>query len=120
MKSTAATESLAVGESIEEGKNLRNSKCDVLRKPLQLPVLSYSKQLYNSLSTQRNSIDRSTHADVKITRFEFETAPISNVVLITGTMKKSDPATKRNSALCYPLLLLLHSGYVQFDFTEAG
>lgn len=51
-KYAAAAEILAVVEVIDEGNNLRNSMCDVIRKHVDLTILSDPKDLYKSLSTQ--------------------------------------------------------------------
>lgn len=53
-KSTAASEILAVGDAIDEDKNLPDTINLLLDKSLDLTVVTDSKDLYTSLSTQQN------------------------------------------------------------------
>lgn len=78
--STAAAEILAVGNAIHEGKNMRDSMCSILGKPLKLTVASDSKDIYNSPLTQRNAVDRTSCADVNIVRYEYEPCAVGNIV----------------------------------------
>ena len=64
VRSTAAAEILAVGEAIDEGKVVKATLSELLGISLKLMVLTDSKDLYNSLSTQQNATDRSVRADV--------------------------------------------------------
>lgn len=72
VKSTAAAETLAASEAIDEGKVLKKAFSVLFGFTVPLIIVIDSKDLYTSLSTQRNSIDRSIRADVNIIRFDFE------------------------------------------------
>lgn len=72
-KSTGDAEVLAAGEAIDEGKVLRATFELLLDISIGLIVVVDSKDLYTSLSTQRNCVDRSIRADVNCIGLDFET-----------------------------------------------
>lgn len=86
---------------------------------IELLIALDSKDLFSSLSTQRNSIDRSIRADVNVIRFEFETKSVSKIYWIPGKMNLSDPGTKADSPLIPALQLLLHTGKIPIEFPTA-
>ena len=85
----------------------------------KLIIVTDSKDLYNSLSTQRNATDRSVRADVNVIRFDFETKAVDEMVWIPGRTNLADPGTKRDSALAEALQILLLTGKIPLDLTEA-
>ena len=64
-----AAEILAVGEAIYERKLIKSSFSHSLCANVNLLVATDSKDLFNSLSTKRNSIDKSIRGDVNLIRF---------------------------------------------------
>lgn len=74
---------------------------------MDLLVLLDSKDLFTSLPTKRNSIDKSIYADVNITRLEFECGKVNESFWIPGSVNLADPGTKANSPLIHSLQLLL-------------
>ena len=76
VKSIAAAEILAVGEGIDEGKMIKYALSDILGIEIKLIAVTDSKDLFNSLYTQRNATDRSVRADVNVIRFDFETKAV--------------------------------------------
>lgn len=84
VKSTGSAEILAAGQAIQEGKVLRESLQTILGTKRDLWVAVDRKDLYTSLSTQRNSIDKSIRADVNIIRFYFETKIFNRIFWILG------------------------------------
>lgn len=60
------------------------------------------KDLFTSLSTQRNLIDRSIRGDFSSIRFEFYTGTVEETLLVPDNKNLSDPLTKRDSQLTDP------------------
>ena len=78
-----------------------------------------SKDLYSSLSTQRQSIDKSIRGDVSMIRYYFETGVLSQVVWIPGKVNLADVGTKPDSPLTTALQHCLASGTLPFDFEKS-
>lgn len=72
-QSTAAAEILALSEAIDELVTIHTALEEILQVKIYLWELVDAKDLYNSLSTQRNSVDKSIRGDVNLIRFMFET-----------------------------------------------
>lgn len=119
VKSIGAAEIMAVGEAIDDGKVLKSALSTILGFKLQLTVITDSKDLYTSLSTQRNSVDKSIRADVNVIRFEYETHAVDTVAWIPGRTNPADVGTKRDSPLCDALSLMLFTGKLSLDFNQA-
>ena len=117
VRSIGAAEILAVGEAVDEGKTLKSAVSTILGINVKLLVATDSKDLFNSLSTQRNSIDKSIRADVNLIRFEYETHSVNTVVWIPGKCNPADPGTKRDSPLTDVLRLMLYTGVIPIEFT---
>lgn len=77
-----------------------------------------SKDLYTSLATQRQSVDRSVRADVNYIRYHFEVGNANRICWIPGQLNLADPGTKSDSPLTPALQLLLISGRLPFGFPE--
>ena len=117
VRSIGAAEILAVGEAIDEGKILKSVVSSIVNANVKLLVATDSKDLFNALSTQRNSIDKSIRGDVNLIRFEYETHSVNTVVWIPGKTNPADPGTKRDSPLTEVLRLMLYTGQIQIPFT---
>ena len=85
---------------------------------VELIVILDSKDLYTSLSTQRQSINRSVRADVNFIRYEFEVGNADRICWVPGRLNLADPGTKLDSPLTQSLQLLMFSGKLPFDFLE--
>jgi len=116
VKSSTAAETLAAGEAIDNGQMLKDALSFVLGIKIHLTIVVDSKDLYTSLTTQRNSIDRSIRADVNIIRFEYEVGNVDEIVWIPGSTNLADPGTKPDSALSEALQLTLFEGRIAIDF----
>lgn len=79
VQSTAGAEILTACEAINEGKTLKRAFSTLTGRPVQLIVLVHFRDLYTSLSTRCNSIDKSMGTDVKCIRFEYN---VGNVDVI--------------------------------------
>lgn len=58
VRSVPAAEILAAGEAIDEAKNISRAYSKILAVHVGVHLCVDSKDLFNSLATQRNSIDR--------------------------------------------------------------
>ena len=119
VKSVGAAEILAAGEAIDEGKLLRLALTTILPLNIDFMLVLDSRDLFNSLSTCRNSADRSIRADVNVIRYEFESRNVSNMMWVPGKVNLADPCTKPNSPLTDALQLLLQSGKLPFGFPDS-
>lgn len=119
VRSIGAAEILAAGAGIGEGKVLVQTFQALLRTKVDLSVAVDSKDLFNSLSTCRNSTDRSIRGDVSLIRYDFETNRITRMIWIPGSVNPADPLTKTNSPLSQMLQLLMFSGTLPIDFKDS-
>lgn len=71
-----AAEVLAGSKAIDEEKSLKAAPSLLLQMPLPLYTVVDSHGLHMSLSTPRNSIDKSNRADVNLISFEFDVGNI--------------------------------------------
>jgi len=81
-----------------------------------LYIALYSKDLFTSLSTQRNSHDKSIRADVNFIRFELERRNVSCFIWIPREENLADPGTKSDSPLENAPRLTLFDGRLSLDF----
>lgn len=72
VRSIGAAEILPAGKEIDEKKILSLTMSIVLATAIPLHVILDSEELYNSLSTTRNFVDKSIGSDVYCIRFDFE------------------------------------------------
>ena len=75
-----------------------------------------SRDLFTSLSTQRNSIDRSIRSDVACIRYEFQVGSVDLITWVPGKLNLADVLTKPDSPLTDVLQLTLYTGRIQLDF----
>ena len=92
---------------------------EMLGITVKLIIVTDSKNVYNLVSTQRNATDRSVRADVNVIRFYFETKAADEMVWIPGRKNLAEVDTKRDSALAESLQILLLTGTISLDLTEA-
>ena len=118
VRSIAAGEILAAGEAIDEGIMLKRTFSLLLDLSVELIFILDSKDLYTSLSTQRQSIDRSVRADVNYIRYQFEVGNANRICWVPGRLNLADPGTKPDSPLTQALQLLRYSGKLPFGFPE--
>ena len=83
---------------------------------IKLQTCVDSKDMFTSLSTQRNSIDRSIRSDVAFIRFEFQVGSVDKITWIPGKLNLADVLTKPDSPLTEALQLTLFPGKLQLDF----
>lgn len=56
-----------------------------------------SKALFTSLSTKRNSIERSSSSYVSFIRFKFRASAVDKIYWVPGNDNLADPLTKEDS-----------------------
>ena len=86
---------------------------------IELLVALDSKDLFDTLSTCRNSNDRSIRADVSVIRYEFETQKVNRMTWIPGNVNVADPVTKPNNPLVQALKLSFFTGELSISFQDA-
>lgn len=93
-KSTPDAEIISAPEAIDEAKKIAYTYKQLLGIDVQICV-GY-KDLFTSLLTQRNSIDRSIRIDVAYIRFEFQVCSVDKVTWIPGkqTWQRYFPSQK--------------------------
>lgn len=119
VRSIGAAEILAAGESIDEGKNLARTLSDIHGIHVNLFVVVDSRDLFPSLKTQRNSIDKSIRADVNVIRFKLERRFVSRLTWVPGRVNLADPGTKPDSHLQNALSVTMADGRLANDLSES-
>lgn len=115
--STPAAEILAASEAIDELMMLKNALDAIFEVRVHTYVLIDSKDLYSTLSTQKNSVDRSVRAAVNCIRFTYETE-LDVLGWISGQVNIADVGTKENSPLTDALVLMLATGRITVDLSS--
>lgn len=90
-----------------------------LVRPLPLHIVLDSRDLFTSLSTQRQSIDKSIQADVNVIRHEFELRNVARFIWLPGKLYLSDAGTKPDSPLTEALQLSLANGCLEVDLADS-
>lgn len=120
VKSVPAAEILAAGEGIDEGKTIARTYSDLLDMDVGMRLCVDSKDLFTSLSTQKNSIDKSIRGDVGCIRYEFQTGAVEKISWIPGSVNLADPLTKKDSSLTDALQLTLFTGRLCIDLDSVS
>lgn len=119
VSSIGAADILAAGEEIYEGKMLFKSLYTVFSTPVPLVIEHDSKDMFTSLRTQKNSVDKSIRFDVNVIRFAFERRAVDKFVWISGLENLADPGTKSDSPITEAVQLALVDGRLVWDFPTA-
>lgn len=111
-------------EAIHEGNILKTAFSTLLCTQLRLVGALTSRDLLTFLSTQRNSVDKSIQADIKViryehkTRYEYETHNVDEIVWMPGQTSLTDPASKNDSLLSVALQLTLSCGKIGIEISQ--
>lgn len=119
-KSTPAAEILAASEAIDEGKVIYGTYSELLSMDISVELCVDSKDLFTSMSTQRNSIERSIRGDVSCIRFELQVGSVSDITWIPGKINLVDPLTKPDSPITDSLQLPLFNVRLNLDYEHAS
>ena len=115
VKNVPAAEIFAAGHGIDNGKAVAHAYSQILNMNIPVRLCVDSKDLFTSLSTQRNSIDRSIRGDVASIRYEFQVGNVRQISWIPGKLNLADVLTKKDSPLTDALQLTLFTGKLQID-----
>ncbi|PXF42688.1 hypothetical protein BWQ96_07574 [Gracilariopsis chorda] len=77
------------------------------------------KDLYGTLTTCRNAVNRSMRGDVSVIRYEFETGNIESMLWIPGRLNCADPLTTNDTPMYGSLELMLYDGKISLEFRQA-
>lgn len=99
VKSLTSAETLASGESIDDGKILLKAIEEMLCTTVDLRVALDSKDLFSAFSTCRMASDRSLSGDTSSIRFDFATRNVSSMIWVPRKVNLADPGTKADSQL---------------------
>lgn len=119
VKSIGAAEILAAAKAIDEGKILKQAMSTLLGLPIRLIVALDSRDLFTSLSTKRNSVDKSIRAEVNVIRFEYETGNADEIVWIPSRVNLIDPGTNTDSPLVQSLQLTIATDKLSTDLSAS-
>lgn len=114
-RSTDAAETLAAGEGIDTGKIIVKVYKLLLQVKLDLVITVNSKDLYTTLTAQRQSVDRPIRGDVGVLRFEVDVKNVSKVAWIPGKLNPADIGTKLDSQLTLVIAQMLATGRIPFS-----
>lgn len=116
VKSIGAAEKLAAGEAIDIDKVIRCLYERVISVKINLVIAVDSKDLYTTLTTQRQSIDKSIRGDVGVIRYKFENQAVSQFIWNPGSLNPADIGTKFDSQLNMAVVQILQSLMIPFNF----
>lgn len=83
---------------------------------IQVKVVVYSKDLFTSLATQKNSGDKSIRSDVACIRCKFQVGCVDETSWIPANLNLADVLTKPDSPLSDALLMTLYARPLQVDY----
>lgn len=84
----------AASKAIHEGKILKNACTVFLGMKIELFIAFDSCNLFTSLSTLRDSVDKSIQADVNCINYEYEVGHSDEIIWIPEKVNLTDPSTK--------------------------
>lgn len=94
VRSKGAAEILAAGDAIDEVKMLAKTLSHPFDVEVPVFIALVSNDIFTSLSTQRNSIEKCIRADNNVIRSDFERRNGSRFIWVPGRMHLSDPGRK--------------------------
>lgn len=115
VKNVPAAENLAATEGIDESKLIASAYKQLLNIGIRVKIVVDSKDLFTSLATQRNSINRSTSSDVACTRYEFQVGWVDEISWIQGKLNLADVLKKPDSPLREASRLVQYTRRLQVD-----
>lgn len=101
VKSIGAAETLAAGDAVDIGKILEKAYATILQGQVDLVIVVDTKDIYTTLSTQRELLDKSIRRDVGVIRFEIETKTVAEFVWILRKLIFVDNDTKFDCSLIW-------------------
>lgn len=111
-----AAEILAAGEAIDKIKIIAQAYSLLHCFKVKLFIALDSKDLFQSLSTHRNSINKSIRGDINVIRHELDTQNVQKIMWIPGRQNLADRVTTCDSSLSLSLQLMLFTRTLPFSF----
>lgn len=90
---------LAADEGIEDAKVIASAYSELMDMDIGVRLFADSKDLFTSLPTQKNSIDRSIRDGFGSIRYEFQSGAVEEISWIPRSTILVDPPTKKVSSL---------------------
>ncbi len=97
VKSARAAEVLAAGQTGDEAKFLAHIFEPILPVKVTVSIIVDSKNLWDSMSSWREPLDRQIRPDMALLRHDYERKLINEMVWIAGTINPADVLTKEAS-----------------------
>lgn len=107
VKSVPAAKTLAALEGIDESDIIAHGYQQLLRVFINVRVFVGSRDLFTSLSIQRNSIDRSIRSDFAYVQCEFQVRSVDMITWVPGKPNLADVLTMPDILLTEALQLKL-------------
>lgn len=111
---------MAATKGNDEGKFIAQAYSEILNTDIKMRLCFDSKDLFTSLSTRRNSIDRSILSGVSCIRFEFHTGSVDKISWVPGNVCLEGPLTKNDSQITDLLHLSLFTGRFFVDIEKVS
>lgn len=118
VETVSAAEILAAAEAIDERQVLKSAFSALLRTWLRRRFALDSHDLFISLSTNRNSVDKSICANASDICYKYETPIIDEVFSILGSANLPDPGIRAASQQAVALQLMLICGKISIDMLQ--
>lgn len=116
VRSTPAAEILAVSEALDEMIPLRTTMEKFLGIKVKAIAIVDIKDLYRTLTSQRNSADKSNRSDVNVMRFVYEIGR-NMMGCVSGSCSPADVGTNINSPLTGAVALMFATGKLQIHLS---
>lgn len=120
LESVPSPEILVASEGIDDEKQVVAAYREIGDLEIKLQLCIDSKELFNTLSIQRNSINKSVRGDVSSIRIELMTGAVDKITWIPGKSDISDVLTKRDSLITETMQLTLHSGKLSVNLDDVA
>lgn len=89
-KSVGAAKILAAFEATDEGEIFKPALSTALSTKLRLVAVPDLRELFTSLSMQRNSADKSNRANFNVTRYKYKTQNAADIFWIPGRVSPTN------------------------------
>ena len=120
VKSVPAAEILAATEGIDERKTIAKAYSELMDMDIKMQLCVDSKDLFTTMSTQRNSIKRSIRGDFSSIPFEFQTGNVHKISWVPSNVNLADPLTKKNSQITDLLQLTMFTAQLCVDLDQVA
>ena len=117
-KSSGSAETLAAGDAIDNGKPFFDTLNILLASGIHLIAVVDCKDLFTSLSTCENPVDKSMRADVSLILYNYETRRLNRLICTPGSLNSADMLAKLDIALTDSVQLMIFYGTLPYDMSK--